>query len=167
MACHLDILRAMSYSWLKFLHIAAVLALLGTHGVSMTVLFAIRRERDRAKIMTMMALSGQATIPMYVSILAVVLFGVLLWNKVYGFGTTWLWASLVLLIAIVGLMTATAKPYFARVKEACQVRPSGVPRVSDEELAGVLRSSRAYLITAIGVIGMLAILYLMIFKPKL
>ena len=27
--------------------------------------------------------------------------------------------------------------------------------------------SRAYLITAIGVIGMLAILYLMIFKPKL
>ena len=57
----------MSYSWLKFLHIAAVLALLGTHGVSMTVLYAIRRERDRAKIMTMMALSGQATIPMYVS----------------------------------------------------------------------------------------------------
>ena len=71
----LDILRAMSYSWLKFLHIAAVLALLGTHGVSMTVLYAIRRERDRAKIMTMMALSGQATIPMYVSIGAVVLFG--------------------------------------------------------------------------------------------
>ena len=49
----------------------------------------------------------------------------------------------------------------------CQLRPSGVPRVSDEELATVLRSSRAYLITAIGVIGMLAILYLMIFKPKL
>jgi hypothetical protein len=39
--------------------------------------------------------------------------------------------------------------------------------VSDEELAGVLRSSRAHLITAIGVIGTLAILYLMIFKPKL
>jgi ribulose 1,5-bisphosphate synthetase/thiazole synthase len=68
---------------------------------------------------------------------------------------------------MVGGMTATAKPYFARVKEACQLRPSGVPRVSDEELAGVLRSSRAYLITAIGVIGILAILYLMIFKPKL
>jgi len=96
-----------------------------------------------------------------------IIFGVLLWNKIYGLSTTWIWASLVLLLAMVGLMNAVAKPYFARVKEACQLRPSGVPRVSDEELAGVLRSSRAHLITAIGVIGTLAILYLMIFKPKL
>jgi len=53
------------------------------------------------------------------------------------------------------------------VELACVVAVHGVPRVSDEELADVLRSSRAYVITAIGVIGMLAILYLMIFKPKL
>ena len=32
--------------WLLFLHIASVLALLGTHGTSMTVLYRIRRERD-------------------------------------------------------------------------------------------------------------------------
>ncbi|MEP6972943.1 MAG: hypothetical protein ABI869_02235 [Actinomycetota bacterium] len=157
----------MTYSWLKFLHLIAVLALLGTHGASMTVLYAIRRERDRTKIMTMMALSGQATVPMYISIGAVVVFGVLLWVKFYGLGTTWLWLALVLLIAMVGLMTATAKPYFARVKEACQLRPSGVPRVSDEELAEVLMSAKAHLITAIGVIGTLVILYLMVFKPKL
>src|SRR4249919_4008878 len=107
----------MTYSWLKFLHIVAVLALLGTHGVSMTVLYAIRKERDRAKIMAMIAVSGQSVIPMYVSIGAVVVFGVLLWGKFYGLGTTWLWAAIVLLIAMVGLMTVTAKPYFARVKE--------------------------------------------------
>jgi len=157
----------MTYSYLKFLHIVAVLALLGTHGVSMTVLYAIRKERDRAKIMTMMAVSGQSVIPMYISIAAVVVFGVWMWIKIYGVGTTWLWLSLVLLIAMVGLMTVTAKPYFARVKEACQLRPSGVPRVSDEELGEVLMSAKAHLITAIGVIGTLAILYLMVFKPKL
>jgi len=157
----------MTYSWLKFLHIVAVLALLGTHGVSMTVLYAIRRERDRAKIMAMIAVSGQSVIPMYISIGAVVVFGVLLWVKFYGLGTTWLWLAIVLLIAMVGLMTATAKPYFARVKEACQLRPSGVPRVSDEELGEVLMSAKAHLIAAIGVIGTLAILYLMVFKPKL
>lgn len=157
----------MTYTWLKFLHIVAVLALLGTHGVSMTVLYAIRKERDRAKIMTMIAVSGQSIIPMYISIAAVVVFGVWMWIKIYGLGTTWLWLSLVLLIAMIGLMTATAKPYFARVKEACQLRPSGVPRVSDEELGDVLMSAKAHLITAIGVIGTLAILYLMVFKPKL
>ena len=160
----------MSYSWLLYLHIAAVLALLGTHGVSMTVLYAIRKERDRAKILAMIGVSGQAIVPMYVSIGAVIVFGSLLWFKMrlaYGLGTTWIWAAIVILVAVIGLMTMTAKPYFARVKEACQVRPSGVPRVSDEELGEVLRSSRAHLITAIGVIGLAAILYLMIFKPKL
>lgn len=157
----------MSYSWLKFLHVASVLAFLGLHGASMTVLYAIRRERDRAKILTMIQVSGQTTIPMYISFGAIVVFGVLLAFKVHYWGQTWLWVSIVLLVATAGLMTATAKPYFAKVKEACQLRPSGVPRVSDEELGEVLKSSRAHLITAIGVIGLAAILYLMIFKPKL
>jgi len=157
----------MTYSWLKFLHVAAVLALLGTHGVSMTVLYAIRKERDRSKILAMIGVSGQSIVPMYVSIGAVVVFGVLLWIKVYSLKTFWIWLAVVILIATIGLMTATAKPYFARVKEACQLRPSGVPRVSDEELGEVLRSSKAHLITAIGVIGLAAILYLMIFKPTL
>jgi hypothetical protein len=147
--------------------VAAVLALLGTHGVSMTVLYAIRKERDRAKILAMIGVSGQSIVPMYISIAAVTVFGVLLWVKVYTLKTYWIWLAIVILVATIGLMTATAKPYFARVKEACQLRPSGVPRVSDEELGEVLNSSKAHLITAIGVIGLAAILYLMVFKPKL
>jgi hypothetical protein len=115
----------------------------------------------------MIGVSGQSILPMYISIGAVVIFGVLLWIKVYTLSSYWIWLALVILIATIGLMTATAKPYFARVKEACQLRPSGVPRVSDEELGEVLNSSRAHLITAIGVIGLAAILFLMIRKPAL
>jgi hypothetical protein len=156
----------MTINWLKFLHILSVLALLGTHGVSMTVLYAIRRERDRGKILAMVQLSGGAVLPMYVSTGAIVVFGVLLAFKVHAWGQTWLWISIVLLIVTIGLMTATAKPYFAKVKEACQMRPSGVPRISDEELGEVLGSAKAHLITAIGVIGLVAILYLMVFQPR-
>jgi len=156
----------MSTTWLRFLHVVSVLALLATHGVSMTVLYAIRRERDRAKILALVQLSGQSTLPMYVSILGIVVFGALLAFKLHLWGATWLWISIALLVATIGLMYATAKPYFARVKEACQMRPSGVPRISDEELGEVLGSARAHLITAIGAIGLLAILYLMIFKPR-
>jgi hypothetical protein len=156
----------MSYSWLKFFHVAAVLALLGTHGTSMFVLYAIRRERDRKKILDLISLSGLTIGPMYVSIAAIVVFGAWLWWKVYPVDTWWLWIAVVILVLTIGLMNATAKPYFARVKEACQLRPSGVPRVSDEELGEVLGSPQAHLVTAIGVIGLVAILYLMIFKPQ-
>lgn len=156
----------MVYTWLKFLHIASVLAFLAAHGTSMTVLYAIRRERDRARILSLIQVSGQTAIPMYAALGSIVLFGVLLAFKLHYWGQTWLWVSIVVLIATAGLMTATAKPYFARVKEACQMRPSGVPRISDEELGEVLGSAKAHLITAIGVVGLLAILYLMVFKPR-
>ena len=156
----------MTYSWVKFLHVAAVFGLLASHGVSMFVLYAIRKERDRKKILDLISLSGLSIGPMYVSILLIVLAGAWLWWKVYPLDTWWLWIAVTILVLTIGLMNATAKPYFARVKEACQMRPSGVPRVSDEELGDVLGSARAHLITAIGVIGLLAILYLMIFKPR-
>jgi hypothetical protein len=157
----------MTLQWLLFLHIASVLALLATHGASMAVLYAIRRERDRSRIMSLVQLSGQSVIPMYVSIVAIVVFGVLLASRLHLWGRTWIWLSIVVLIATIVLMGITARPYFARVKEACQLRPSGVPRISDEELGDVLRSARAHVISAIGVIGLLTILYMMVFQKPL
>jgi hypothetical protein len=155
----------MYYQWVLLLHILSVLALLGTHGTSMVVLYRIRAERDRKKIFDLISLSGETAIPMYVSTGAIVLTGILLGLKLKVFSHWWVWVAIVLLVAIIGLMTAVAKPYFKRVKAACEVRPSGVPRVSDEELGEILRSPTAHVVTAIGVIGLVAILYLMVFQP--
>ncbi len=156
----------MAYRWLLFGHILAVLGLVGSHGVSMFVLYAIRSERDRKKILDLITLSGRTILPMYVSIGLIVVFGILLAIDQDVLGRGWLWLSVILLLAMVGLMSATAKPYFARVKLACELRPSGVPRVSDEELGQILGSSTAHVITAIGAVGLVAIVYLMIFKPS-
>jgi hypothetical protein len=62
-------------------------------------------------------------------------------------------------------MYTLAKPYFQRVTAACAMRPSGVPRASDEELVELIRGPRTHLISAIGTIGLLAILTLMVLKP--
>jgi cytochrome bd-type quinol oxidase subunit 2 len=155
----------MSVQWLLFLHVASVLALLATHGASMAVLYAIRKEHDRARIMAMVQLSGRTTVPMYVSILLIVVFGSLLAFKLHMWEETWLWLSIAILVATIALMNVVAKPYFRKIKEACQLRPSGVPRISDEELADVVASSIAHLISLIGALGLLSILYLMIFTP--
>ncbi len=155
----------MYFKVVLYLHVLSVLGLLATHGVSMVVLYRIRPERDRKKILDLITLSGETTLPMYISLGGIVLFGVLAGLEGQYFDEAWIWVSIVLLLLIVGLMTALAKPYFARIKEACQVRPSGVPRVSDEELGQILGGGTAHLITAIGAIGLLLILYLMLFKP--
>ena len=86
---------------------------------------------------------------------------------IHAFGQLWLWVSIGILVLTVGLMTSVAAPYFKRITAACEVRPSGVPRKSDEELQGILSGPTTTLITAVGSIGLVSILYLMLFKPWL
>jgi len=155
----------MLYRWLLFGHILAVFGLLINHGVSMYVLYAIRGQTDRRKILDLITLSGRSILPMYISIGLILVFGFLLAFDLDVLDEPWIWLSVIILVAVIVLMTVTAKPYFARVKAACELRPSGVPRVSDEELQQILHAGTANSITAIGTVGLVAILYLMIFKP--
>ena len=69
---------------------------------------------------------------------------------------------LVLTSVLMGFM---ARPYFQKISEACGIRPTGVPRKSDEELDQILGGPTLHLIYGTGILGLLVILYLMIFKP--
>jgi hypothetical protein len=155
----------MAWQWWLFLHIAGVLTFVGAHGVSMFVLYRIRGERDRAKIAGLIAFSGTTTKPMYIALGVLVAGGVGTAISLHVLSAWWLLTSILILLITIALMTVLAKPYFQRITAACEVRPSGVPRVSDEELQQLLRSSEAHVITTIGAIGLLAILYLMMFQP--
>lgn len=150
---------------LLFLHVLSVLGLLATHGVSMFVLYRIRRELDRKRILDFVTLSGETVMPMYVSIAAILVTGTLAAIEFDRFGQLWLWVSIAVLVLTILLMVLLARPHFRRVKAACEVRPSGVPRVSDEELREIVAGPTVHAITAVGTVGLLAILYLMIFKP--
>ena len=154
-----------TYKLAIFFHVASVVALVATHSVSMAVLFRLRRERDRTKILDLIGLSGTTVVPMYISLGLVLVSGSLAAFRFTAWGRWWLWLSLAILALTIGAMIAMAKPYFERVKEACAVRPSGVPRVADEELAEILRAPASTAITAIGLAGFFLVLALMVFKP--
>jgi hypothetical protein len=62
-------------------------------------------------------------------------------------------------------MTGVARPYYQSLKDAIQLRPSGVPRKSDEELDQLLRSGLALFNAVWGVAVLLVIAWLMIWKP--
>lgn len=154
-----------AYTWWKFLHVAGVIAFVMFHGVSMMVALQLRRERDRGRIATMTQLSGSSLRGMYVALLWLIVFGVIAGIQGEWWNDGWFWISVGLLVVAIAEMSAVARPYYERVKEAIEVRPSGVPRRSDEELDEILRSPIGLWNTVFGV-GVLAVIaWLMIFKP--
>lgn len=158
-------LAQISYNWWKFLHVAGVIAFVLFHGVSAVVALRVRKETDRTRIAVLLQTSGSSLLGMYVSLAWLVAFGIVAGIQGGFWDDGWFWISVGLLVVIVLEMAAVARPYYQRVKEAVEVRPSGVPRRSDEELAEILRSPVAVWNAAFGFAALLVITWLMIFKP--
>jgi uncharacterized membrane protein len=158
----------MAYKYWVLLHLLGVLGLLGTHGVSIFALYRIRAlVPDRQRIAETVAFSGSTVIPMYVSLAALLVGGVGAAIKGQYLRETWIELSILILVVVLVGMYALARPYFQRITAACAMRSSGVPRTSDEELAELVRGPRAHVISAIGTVGLVAIVALMVFKPGL
>jgi hypothetical protein len=156
---------AIAYNWWKLLHILGVLGFVMFHGVSAWVALRLRKERDRVRIAELLQFSGSSVQGMYVALGLLILFGVIAGFAGKWWGDGWIWAALLILIGMVAEMSAVAGPYYRRVKEAVEVRPSGVPRRSDEELDEILRSRLALFNAVLGFVALAVLAWLMVFKP--
>jgi uncharacterized membrane protein len=154
-----------SYNWWKFLHVAGVLAFVLFHGVSIMAALRLRTERDRVRVAELLRFSGSSVLGMYVSLGWLIVFGVVAGIKGGWWNDGWFWISVAILVLVVGEMSAVARPYYQRVKESVEIRPSGVPRKSDEELEEILRSRVGLVNAIIGGAALVVIAWLMIFKP--
>lgn len=158
----------MTYQWIKLLHIASAVGFVAVHGASITLLYAARHERDRRRLQALLDLSGRTASAMYLTLVAIVGSGFgMAAIRTDLFSERWYWTSLAVLTVTSVLMVALAKPFTMRLRTACELRPSGIPRISDEELADLVRSPRAHTIAAIGFVGLGLLLYLMVFQPAL
>jgi len=156
------------YEWIKFFHVLSAIVFVAAHGAAIFMVFAIRRSQDRTRLLAVLDFSGRTTIAMYVGLLSIVATG--LWMgfvRTFLFERRWYWLSLIVLVVVTVLMVLIAKPYTERLRAATEMRPSGVPRTSDAELAEMVRSRRVDAIALIGIVGLVFILYLMLLKPNL
>lgn len=153
------------YRWWVLLHIAGAFGFVLAHGVSVAVTFRLRSERDRARILALLQMSGSTIVPMYAGLIVLVGAGVAAGFDGNWWGAGWIWAALGVLVATTGLMYAIARPYYQTVKEWVGLRPSGVPRVSNADLDERLRSARPLAIAVIGFASLAILLWLMVFKP--
>lgn len=154
------------YRYWVVLHILGVASFLLAHGVSMFALYRLRAlDLDRARIVDTITFSGATAKPMYLSLIVLTVAGFVAGYQGKWLDDWWIWIAVAVLVATTALMMLIAKPHFKRVSAACAMRPSGVPRTSDEELGELVRSGTTHLITAIGAGGLAIIIWLMVTKP--
>jgi hypothetical protein len=160
------------HGFIVFLHVVGVLMFVLAHGVSVAVLLKMRTERNPVALRALLDLSRTS--------LTAAGIGFLLWfvsGIVAGFsgnwwtsGQWWIWVSLVVAILITGLMTPMGRIYFNRVRSAVGIDPKTgkvdpTVQVDGSALEAAINSGQPTALAAIGIIGLVVLLWLMMAKP--
>ncbi|HEX2053059.1 MAG TPA: cupredoxin domain-containing protein [Actinomycetota bacterium] len=155
------------YQWWVYLHLLGVFGFLLAHGVSTAVAFRLRKERDPARVQALLGMSSASLTGFYPAFGALLLGGIgaTTAGDLWGYG--WIWWSIFLLLAITGAMYSVARPYYRKLRFVTEALVNGSEAVSPDQYAEALASRRQIVIAAIGLAGLAAILYLMLFKPSL
>ncbi len=160
------------YPWIVFVHVAAAFLFVMGHGAAMWVSDQIRYERDVARIKVLLVMSSRSLGLVYAGLVTLLVAGIIAGIMHGHFSRGWIWAAIVVLVAIIVLMYSLATPYYARVRAAVGLRPRGHPKdapdptpLPPDELASLVDTRRADYIGLVGVIGLLILIWLMMFKP--
>lgn len=164
---------AWTHSYIKYLHVIGVFIFLIGHGVSVMALWRIRSERDPAALRTLLDFSVRSIVLMSIGAAIWFFSGLYLGfsGNYWATGRYWLWASLMVAVVVVGVMTPMGRFYLNRVREALGVDPSGGPdqpipaTVDPAALEAAIKSGQPILLTAIGFGGIVILTWLMMFKP--
>lgn len=148
------------YLLLRFLHVLGAFGFVAAHGATAIVTFKIRHERNPVRIQTMLDLSRATRGLMYGSFLLLVGAGIATATILSFWSQRWLWTSIAILTVLFGAAFPLAVPYFGAIRRAIAEEP-----VDERKLAGLLAGSRGLWLAWIETLGIVAILYLMMFKP--
>ena len=153
----------MLYRIIVFLHVISTFGFLLSHGASVSMAFALKRERDSQKIRTLLALSSTSYPLMISTLLASIVFGIIAGFQGHWWTFGWIWASMALLVVIIALMYFWGSKVYGAARTALGL-PSETP-ASNEELFAILKKSNPVLLTIIGYGGYAIIAWLMMVKP--
>jgi hypothetical protein len=160
------------YQWVVLLHVVAAFTFALAHGVSAGVALKLRGERELPRVQALLDLSQVATGGMYGSIVVLLIAGIAAAFIAGLWGKGWIWAAIVLLVVMFAAMYARATPWFADLRRAAGqgyfvIGKGAQPaeRPDAEKLATLTASSRPMEIAAIGYVGLVLILWLMVLKP--
>lgn len=159
------------YEFTVFLHIVGAIVFALGHGTSISVAFRLRVESEHPRIAALLDASSWGTNLMYVGLLIIIGSGVALGFVGDYWGQWWLWVSIVLLVLVMGAMYAMAAPFYGKVRIATggKIPEKYRSRVSESDAATALdslaSSQKPLVMSLIGGVGLLVILWLMVAQP--
>ena len=152
------------YQWFVFTHLVGLVLFLIAHGASAFISFRIRSLRDAALVSDYLDLSQMASRSMYVGLLVLLVGGAGaattsdLWTK------PWVWGSVIVLIAVIVAMYAMAAGYYYKLRDLIAGK-GGEPPIGQEALVAYLDSRRPEALTAVGLGGLIVLVWMMVIKP--
>ena len=152
------------YEWLVFAHLVGLVIFALCHGVSLFVAFRVRRTTDPAVAADYLQLSQSASRAMYLGLLLLAVGGIGAASVGNLWGQTWVWASVIVLIAVIVLMYVIGASYYYRLRDALAGK-GGVEPMTSEQLVERLATRRPEWLAAVGGVGLLVLVWLMVLKP--
>ena len=160
------------YPWVVVAHVMGAFGFVASHGVSMFVAFAIRRDRDAARVGVMLDVSSMSLTGVYLSLLLLLATGIAGGFMAGYWGKAWIWIALATLIALLVAMYPLGSGHYAKVRRAVGQKAYNDPKdapapdpLPPDQLAALLASNRPFLLAGLGGGALLLILALMELKP--
>jgi hypothetical protein len=160
------------YPWIVLLHVVGAFGFVFAHGASAFAAFRIRGERDPARVAALLDLSATSLGLMYVSLLLLLIGGIAAGFMGDFWGSLWLWIAIGVLVLVIGAMYPMGSLHYANVRRAVGQKAYGDAKdapppepLSGPELEALLSSNRPFALAAVGGIGLLVIIWLMVMKP--
>jgi hypothetical protein len=155
------------YPFIVFVHAGAFLVWFFVHGAAVGVAFALKGESDPARVRALHDMSKRSVgAPTTVIFLVGLVAGIVAAFAGGHWDQLWIWASLVTLIVIAGLMTPLGSMKLRRIGAAAGIpAKDGTVTEDVDEMRRLIDAWNPVPLAAVGFGGFLVILWLMLAKP--
>jgi hypothetical protein len=154
------------YPWFVFGHLTGLVLFAISHGASAFMAYRVRAERDPAVVASILRTGQQSLGPMYGGLLLLIVGGLGAAAGANLWGKPWIIASIIVFVGVLVAMWAVASPYYMGLRKALEERDAaGRPTIEPEALAQQLDSRRPDILAAVGTVGLVVLVWLMVLKP--
>ncbi len=157
--------------WLKLIHVAAGFAFALGHGVSAFTTLKLRGERDPGRVTALLDLSKYSLPISDLAILVLLVSGIIGGFVGSYWGHLWIWISIGVLVFLFAYMSLRGVKHHDAIRHALGLagfydkKGAPAPEADPAALVSALDSPRAMELAAVGGIGLLVLLWLMVVKP--